>query len=63
MFSICLSFYDSGTYGSKWLEIVQMYDKKVVTHYDPPPPPTAILSGSSSNPTTLSKDSKYAVQV
>ena len=41
MISIISFICESGTYGSKWLKIVQMYGEKVVTRYDP----TEILSG------------------
>ena len=36
MISIISLIYESGTYGSKWLKIVQMYGEKVVARYDPP---------------------------
>ena len=35
MFSISLLFFESGTYGSIWLYIVQLYAEKVVARYEP----------------------------
>ena len=35
MFSISLLFYESGTYGSEWLKIIQINAENVVTRYDP----------------------------
>ena len=35
MISIISLIYECGTYGSKWLKILQMYGEKVVAHYDP----------------------------
>ena len=35
MIAIISLIYDSGTYGSKWFKILQMYGEKVVALYDP----------------------------
>ena len=53
MFSISLLFYESGIYGLKWLEIVQMYGEKAVTCYDPLPQGNPELGGHHPPPPPL----------
>ena len=65
MFSISLLFYESGIYGLKWLEMVQMYGEKVVMCYDPLPQGNPELGGHPPPhrwpppPTAFSKVGKY----
>ena len=56
IFSLCLLFYEPGTYCLKWLEMVQIYGGKVVARFDPRSNPEWM----SSPPMTLSNVDKYA---